>query len=217
MSLLFKSIGQGKSSGHVQLYDSREAQFYNIWEGAGLEHLVNKMKKTKHSSFFFLLSLLVGGWLLYNIVLVFAIHWHESAMNLHVFPILNPSLTFLPIPSLWVFPVHQPWALVSCIQPGLVICFTLDNIHVSMLFSQIIPPLPSLIESKYTSLIFFFFFCHVTWHIRWNPHPPAVSGSVMSNHWTAREVPTRHTFGSISMSPLVYIYLFINSLYIFLP
>ena len=24
-----------------------------------------------------------------------------------------------PIPSLWVFPVHQPWALVSCIQPGL--------------------------------------------------------------------------------------------------
>ena len=35
----------------------------------------------------------------------------------------------------WIFPVHPPWALVSCIQPGLVICFTLDNIHVSMLFS----------------------------------------------------------------------------------
>ena len=32
--------------------------------------------------------------------------------------------------SLWVFPVHQVRALVSCIQPGLVICFTLDNIHV---------------------------------------------------------------------------------------
>ena len=26
-------------------------------------------------------------------------------------------------------------ALVSCIQPGLVISFTIDNIHVSMLFS----------------------------------------------------------------------------------
>ena len=52
---------------------------------------------------------------------------------------ISPSAS-LPIPSLWVFPVHQPWALVSCIQPGLVICFTLDNIRVSMLFSQNIPP-----------------------------------------------------------------------------
>ena len=32
---------------------------------------------------------------------------------------------------------------VSCIKPGLVVCFTDDNIHVSMLFSQIIPPSPS--------------------------------------------------------------------------
>ena len=44
--------------------------------------------------------------------------------------------------------VHQPRALVSCIQPGLVICFTLGNIHVSMLFSRNIPPSPSPAESK---------------------------------------------------------------------
>ena len=74
--------------------------------------------------------------------MVFAIHWHESAMNLHVFPIPIPPPACLSIPSLWVFPVHQPWALVSCIQPGLVICFTLDSIFVSMLFSQNIPPSP---------------------------------------------------------------------------
>ena len=37
--------------------------------------------------FFFHLFLLVGGQLLYNIVVVFAIHWHESAMDIHVFPI----------------------------------------------------------------------------------------------------------------------------------
>ena len=63
-------------------------------------------------------------------------------------PHSEPPSRLPPIPSLCVFPVHQPWALVSCIQPGLVICFTLDNIHVSMLFSQIIPPSPSPTESK---------------------------------------------------------------------
>ena len=50
-------------------------------------------------------------------------------MDLHVFPFPIPTPTSLPIPSLWVFPVHQPRALVSCIQPGLVIRFTLDNVR----------------------------------------------------------------------------------------
>ena len=87
--------------------------------------------------------------------MVFAIHWHESAMGIHVFPILNP----LPPPS----PSHpsgssqctSPEHPVSCIKPGLVICFTYDNIHDSVLFSQIIPPLSSPTESKrlsYTSV-----------------------------------------------------------------
>ena len=55
-------------------------------------------------------------------------------------------------------PMHQPRALVSCIQPGLAIFFTLDNIHVSMLFSWNISPSPSPIESKslfYTSVSLF--------------------------------------------------------------
>ena len=37
---------------------------------------------------------------------------------------------------------------VSCIKPALAIYFTYDNIHVSMSFSKIIPPLPSPTESK---------------------------------------------------------------------
>ena len=69
-------------------------------------------------------------------------------MGVHVFPILNPPPTSLYTPSLWVFLVHQVRALVSCIQPGLMICFTIANIHVSMLFSQNIPPSPSPTESK---------------------------------------------------------------------
>ena len=97
-------------------------------------------RNTFFLNFFFHLFLLVGGKLLYNIVVVFAIHLHELAMELHVFPIPIPPRASLPIPSFWVFPVHQPWALVSCIQPGLVICFTVDSILVSMLFSQNIPP-----------------------------------------------------------------------------
>ena len=72
-----------------------------------------------------------------------------------MFPILNPH----PPPS----PYHpsgssqctSPKHPVSCIEPGLVIHFIYDIIHISMPFSQIIPPSPSPTESKrlfYTSV-----------------------------------------------------------------
>ena len=72
-----------------------------------------------------------------------------------MFPILKPPPVSLPIPSLWVISVHQAQASSIMHQTGLVIRFTYDNIHVSMPFSQIIPPSPSPTESKrlfYTSV-----------------------------------------------------------------
>ena len=62
----------------------------------------------------------------------------------------HPELP-LPPPS---HPIPQssqctsPECPVSCIEPGLEIYFTYGNIHLSMLFSQIIPPSLSPTESK---------------------------------------------------------------------
>ena len=58
-------------------------------------------------------------------VVNFVIHWNEKALGSHVFPIPISPPTSLPTRSLQVLPEHQVRALVSCIQPGPVICFTL--------------------------------------------------------------------------------------------
>ena len=85
----------------------------------------------------------------------FAIHQHESATGIHEFPILNP----LPSPPTYHLSgssqCTSPKHPVSCIKHRLVILFLHDSIHVSMPFSQIIPPSPSPTESKrlfYTSV-----------------------------------------------------------------
>ena len=92
---------------------------------------------------------------LYKIVLILP----NIEMNPPQVYMCSPSWTLLPPPS----PYHpsgssqctSPKHPVSCIEPGLATYFIHDTIHVSMPFSQIIPPSPSPTESKrlfYTSV-----------------------------------------------------------------
>ena len=74
----------------------------------------------------------------------FATHQHESTTGVHVFPIPNPPSTSPHTPSQCTSPKHP----APCIEPRLAIHFIYDIIHVSMPFSQIIPPSPSPTESK---------------------------------------------------------------------
>ena len=95
--------------------------------------------------FFFTLQYCIGS----------ATQQHESARAY----VCSPSWT--PLPSCCLYhpsgssQCTSPKHPVSCIEPGLVIRFLYDIIHVSMQFSQIIPPSPSPTESKrlfYTSV-----------------------------------------------------------------
>ena len=92
---------------------------------------------------------------LHNIVLVLP----NMEMNVPQVYMFSPSRTLLPPPS----PYHpsglsqctSPKHPVSCIEPGLATRFIHDIIHISVPFSQIIPPSPSPTESKrlfYTSV-----------------------------------------------------------------
>ena len=71
----------------------------------------------------------------------FAIYQNESSTGIHVFPILKPPPSSLPIPSLWVMPVHQPQASSIMHQT-----WTGDSFHIwyYTCFNAILPNHPTL-------------------------------------------------------------------------
>ena len=79
-----------------------------------------------------LLLFFIARYLLYNIVMVSAIHQHESATGIYVTSLLKPP----PIPT----PSHPPGSHRA--KFPLAICFTHGEVYVSMLLSQFVPPSP---------------------------------------------------------------------------
>ena len=84
-------------------------------------------------------------------VMVFAIHKHEMATDIYV---SASSWTPFPPPSLLFVLSHSTGfgCPAPCMEPVLAIFFTYGNVHVSVIFSQIIQHLPSPTESKVCSL-----------------------------------------------------------------
>ena len=85
----------------------------------------------------------------------FAIHQHESTKGIHMFPIPIPSPSSLPVPSLWVVPVHQPQATSIMHRTWTGNSFHIWYYTCFNAILPIIPPSPSPTESKrlfYTSV-----------------------------------------------------------------
>ena len=121
-----------------------EKFYFHKWE-IWIAHKMNSHYFSFHHSWLFhpidssRFWLLFTMFFLYFFCIGFAIHQHESAIGIHMFPILNPPPPPSPYrPSGWsqrTSPKHP----VSCIEPGLAIRFIYYIIHVSMPFFQIIP------------------------------------------------------------------------------
>ena len=99
---------------------------------------------TQHCFFFFFkFKFIYFNWRLIALqyCIGFAIYQHEPATSVHVFPILNPPPSSLPVPSLWVIPVQQPQAS-SIMHPF----WTGDSFHIwyNTCFNAILPNPPTL-------------------------------------------------------------------------
>ena len=115
----------------------------------------------------------------------FAIHQHASSTGVHVFPILNPPHTSLPILSLWVIPVHQPQA--SCILHQ---TWTSDSFFIwyYTCFNAILPNLPTLSLYLFLLLLLFLLYNIVLVLPYINMHPPRVYTCFPS--WTPLPPPS---------------------------
>ena len=84
---------------------------------------------------------LIRGQLLYNVVLISAIHQHESTIGIHNVPSLLNSLPHPPHPASRLTQHQVELSALYSNFPS-PIHFTNGNVHTSMLLSQFTPPSP---------------------------------------------------------------------------
>ena len=97
---------------------------------------------------YFILKFIYFNWRIITILWWFLPYINMNWPWVYMWPL---TLTALPSPSPPYPSVLSQSTLGwpgSCIKLALIICFTHGNVHISVIFSQIIPPLPSSTESK---------------------------------------------------------------------
>ena len=94
----------------------------------------------------------------------FATHQHESATGIQVFPILNAPLSSLPVPCLWIVPVHQPQATSIMHRT-----WTGDSFHIWYYtrFNAILPnhPTYSLSHRVQKTVLYMCLFCCLAYRV----------------------------------------------------